>query len=212
MAMSSSEELVEKYTPLVMGIARDIYHQHKIPVEMDDLFAWGMAGLLECAQRFDPLKGVKFSTFAWYRIRGAIYDGIRDSGSFGRSGLRAMEHLDEYMSIKSEAGDTAVSLEDSFRALAQGIASAMVMKNIDDCVDISSENQSPEEDAIERSNHSQLFKNIDKLPPTEKFVIQEHYFNGRPLKEIAESRNRSKSWASRVHAKAIDILKEYFIG
>lgn len=208
--MFSQEELVEKYTPMVKGIARDIYRQIKNPVEMDDLIAWGITGLLECASRFDPLKGVKFSTYAWYRIRGAIYDGIRDSGSFGKSGLRAMEHLDEYMAVKSETGDTSISLEESFRAFAQGIASAMVMKNIDDLMNVSSDVLSPEEDAIENSNQSTLLKNIDKLPPTEKLIIEEHYFNGKSLKEIGEIRGRSKSWASRMHARAIDILKELF--
>ena len=43
---------------------------------LDDLIAYGQLGLAEAAQKFDAESGVRFTTFAYYRVRGAIYDGV----------------------------------------------------------------------------------------------------------------------------------------
>jgi RNA polymerase sigma factor for flagellar operon FliA len=51
---------------------------------LDDLKGYGHIGLLEAQQRFDPKHGVNFETFATYRVRGAIFDGLRDCGLLGR--------------------------------------------------------------------------------------------------------------------------------
>ena len=59
-------------------------------VVFDDLLAYGHLGLLEARARFDPCRGVQFDTYARYRVRGAIYDGLRSLGVFSR---RAYEDL-----------------------------------------------------------------------------------------------------------------------
>src|SRR5262245_43099829 len=46
-------------------------------VQRDDLFGWGMRGLIEGADSFDPARGLQFSTYAFPKIRGAILDELR---------------------------------------------------------------------------------------------------------------------------------------
>ena len=54
-----------------------IYPRVREHVEFDELVALGNAGLAEAAQRYEPDRGATFATFAWYRVQGAIVDGLR---------------------------------------------------------------------------------------------------------------------------------------
>ncbi|MBN2724165.1 MAG: sigma-70 family RNA polymerase sigma factor [Deltaproteobacteria bacterium] len=200
-------ELIEKYRLMVFKLATDIKSKSTIPLELEDLISYGITGLLESKSRFDPLKGSKFSTFAWYRIRGAIYDGIREHGNFGRSGLRAMERFNEYMSIKSEEKNIDISLEGSMSGLAQGIEAILVMKSLDDSINIASDDAV--EENVERNQLIDMVRaNVDSLPEPEKNVLKEYYFADKTLTEIGNERNRSKSWATRMHARAIDKIRK----
>jgi RNA polymerase sigma factor (sigma-70 family) len=68
---SDSKAVVEQYTPYVRSIAGKVRKKLPPDIEFDDLVEYGMIGLLEAAQRFDPEAGANFMTFAYYRIRGA---------------------------------------------------------------------------------------------------------------------------------------------
>jgi RNA polymerase sigma factor (sigma-70 family) len=69
---------------LVRTIAWRIHCRVPCSVELDDLVAYGQIGLLEALQRFDKDRGMKFATFAWHRIRGAILDGLTKMNWFDR--------------------------------------------------------------------------------------------------------------------------------
>ncbi len=67
--------LIEENQGLVYHLAGKIHRSLPVRYEFDDLVGYGMLGLTEAAQAFSPGHGVKFSTFAFFRIRGAIFDG-----------------------------------------------------------------------------------------------------------------------------------------
>jgi RNA polymerase sigma factor FliA len=75
--------LNEDYAGLVSYIAREVYQEWNLwgssseDIEAQELVQVGWLGLLEAWRRFDPKRGVKFSTFVTYRIRGAILDYLR---------------------------------------------------------------------------------------------------------------------------------------
>src|SRR6476620_4635476 len=77
--------LAEQYMPYVRSIAGKIKKTVAKEIEFEDLVEYGMIGLLEAADRYDPSHGANFMTFAYYRIRGAIYDGLRGMGWMSRS-------------------------------------------------------------------------------------------------------------------------------
>src|SRR5437868_3539534 len=89
----AQQRLVEDYIPFVRSIARKLREQVPM-VEFDDLVGFGMQGLIEASQRFDDRHGVAFTTFAYYRVRGAMFDGLRSMGWLPRS---------EYSRIRTEA-------------------------------------------------------------------------------------------------------------
>ena len=81
-SVGSAEALVEQYRSFVTALAKKILRSLPSFVELEDLEGYGQIGLIEASRRFDPTRGVQFKTFAYYRIRGAIYDGIRKMAWF----------------------------------------------------------------------------------------------------------------------------------
>jgi RNA polymerase sigma factor for flagellar operon FliA len=105
----SQKELVEQYSEYVVRIAKQVKRTLSPNIETDDLISYGMTGLIEAAERFDPSVGANFSTFSYYRIRGAIYDGLRVMGSLSRTEYRR-QRFDEKASayLESETVRAAV--------------------------------------------------------------------------------------------------------
>jgi RNA polymerase sigma factor for flagellar operon FliA len=66
-----------EHLPIVRFIARRIHERLPQHVPIEDLYSAGVLGLLDAFGRFDPSKQVKFSTYAQFRIRGAILDSLR---------------------------------------------------------------------------------------------------------------------------------------
>ena len=79
-------EACARYQGKVLLLARRVKERlsSAARVELDDLISWGAIGLLEAFDRFDAGRGIKFSTYAEYRIRGAMYDALRTQDTFSR--------------------------------------------------------------------------------------------------------------------------------
>lgn len=71
------ESAVAPHLPLVRRLAAQLAFATPAHVQIDDLVGYGVLGLLDAVRRFDPARGASFETFAWYRIRGAMLDGLR---------------------------------------------------------------------------------------------------------------------------------------
>ena len=75
--VAARDHLIVSYSPLVKFIAGRVGAGLPASVDPGDLVSSGVLGLIDAIERFDPNQGVKFETFATPRIRGAIYDGLR---------------------------------------------------------------------------------------------------------------------------------------
>src|SRR5947207_15579345 len=111
--MAERDRLVEQHLSLVQAIAAKLKRTLGRSIDFDDLVGYGTKGLLEAAQRFDPTQGASFSTFAYYRVRGAMLDGLRTMGWYSRADYaryRAEERANEYLqnqSAREDAGKEA---------------------------------------------------------------------------------------------------------
>src|SRR5258707_11962977 len=123
MAAPEKNQLVEQHLGLVQAIARKVKKTLGARIDYDDLVAYGSKGLVEAAERYDARPGVAFSTFAYYRIRGAMFDGLRTMGWYSRADYaryRAEERANEYLQghadrpaaegASSQTADTAETL------------------------------------------------------------------------------------------------------
>lgn len=76
-ARALRDQLIEMHLPLVRYTATKMIPHLHASVERQDLVSWGTFGLIDAIERYDPDAGTKFSTFATYRISGAITDEMR---------------------------------------------------------------------------------------------------------------------------------------
>src|SRR5689334_9898661 len=74
---SPRSEVIERHVPLAKAVVARIRLAHGLSASFDDLYSLGLTGLMQAAERFDPARGVSFATYAYYRIRGAVLDGLR---------------------------------------------------------------------------------------------------------------------------------------
>lgn len=201
-----------------------VYARVKKHCEFDDLVALGTIGLAEAAQRFDPSRGVPFGAFAWYRTQGAIIDGMRKSSTLPRSvwsqlvALRAaaeyLEHQVEREAGAAKQGIAPASGADALAAVKSAMSAirTMYLTSLeglaeDKGFDPKAETDDPR-DAIDTARMgSKIRAAIAELPERERALVTKHYFEGKNLLEAGEELGISKSWASRLHAQAVDRLR-----
>src|SRR5256885_4750565 len=73
----SGEEVLRRHLPLVRRVVQRLAARKPPHIELDDLVSWGIVGLLDAIGKYDPRKEASFSTYAQFRIRGAILDHLR---------------------------------------------------------------------------------------------------------------------------------------
>lgn len=168
--------LVAHHLDLARRAAGRIYPRVRGLVSFDELCALANAGLAEAAQRYDPARGASFATFAWYRIHGAIFDGLRRSSQRRRA---------------ATAPAAVVSLE----ALR------------DRGFDAAGDAPGPGDDLDRARWTARLRVAIAQLPDKPRALVTKHYFEGKSLLEAGAELGVSKSWASRMHAQAVDRLR-----
>ena len=82
---SARENLILAYSPLVKYVAGRLSSNLPQSVDSADLISYGVFGLIDAIEKFDPGRGFKFKTYAMTRIRGAIFDELRSIDWIPRS-------------------------------------------------------------------------------------------------------------------------------
>jgi RNA polymerase sigma factor for flagellar operon FliA len=214
----ASQQLVEQGQQLVYQLAMEIRRKIPFRVDMEDLVAYGQVGLAEAARDFDETRGASFITYAYYRVRGAIYDGVSNMSWTSRAFHRKLR----YQRVAEETlCDEAVenpgepqSLRESarwFSALTQRLAVVYLAtqcgeKGLSESSIKDSSALPPPAIAAAREISERLRKLVDDLPPLTGRLIRLIYFEGTSLREAAERLSVSKSWASRLHAQTLEQL------
>jgi len=217
-AVKTTDQLIEECQGLVKSLAWKARAGLPHSVDVDDLVGYGQVGLSEAARAYDPARGVKFSTFAYYRVRGAIYDGLTMMSWFRRSPSRdvkfeqmANEVLEEQSGEASRSEVT--SLRDDSRWLKELSASLAVVYLAGDRPGAESEMQvvdksmpTPQSEVSQDEVHARLANLVDSLSGQEGALIRAAYYEGLSLTDAARRIGVSKSWASRLHAQTLKRL------
>lgn len=209
------DELIERYLPYVRSIAQSIVSKLPSQIDINDLIGYGRIGLIEAVERFDRTRGVSFKTFAYYRIKGAIYDGLRQIGWFSRSEFArirfeqsANELMNQYSDSNSELRSQGPEDEvKEIEAMFSGIVSAyMLSLETSESLNTPETRATPDED-YETKEFSQIIREaVGQLPDTERKLIEYYYYQGLTLEEIGNKLGLSKSWTSRLHTKCLQHL------
>jgi len=204
----------------VQAIAAKLKRTLGRSIEFEDLVAYGTKGLLEAAERFDPTQGASFSTFAYYRVRGSMLDGLRTMGWYSRADYaryRAEERANEYMQNQSErdtagkeagAGkpDAGSALE-SIAELLGGVATIHIT-SLEAAASVADDRLPPPDADISRvQDRARVRAALQRLPEKERALMELYYFGEKNLEEAGAVLGLSKSWACRLHSRAVDLLR-----
>jgi len=206
------DELIEQYMPFATSVANRVAQTLSSSVDYEEVICNARIGLLEAAKRFDETQQVDFKTFAYYRIRGAIYDGLRKSGWIPRSiytKIKMEEAANDYMRYKSEhSGEKDEEHEHQLIDTVNSMASIYVIS-----IDASEEFELEDKDQVDlerkaefRQIREHMRVAIASLPEKEKKLVKMYYFQNKTLEEAGEKLSLSKSWTSRLHARALELL------
>ncbi len=223
---SAREQLILNYSPLVKFVAGRIAAGLPNSVENADLISYGMFGLIDAVEKFEPGRGVKFETYAISRIRGAIIDELRaldwvprSVRSRARDIERAIVTLEGRLmrtpvdtEIADELGITLKELHDAYSKL-----SYTSIVSFEDLWALGSDREDrPPAFALEDENAENpvdtfeveemkdiLADAIERLPDRERTVIALYYYDGLSLKEIGQVLGVTESRVSQMHTKAV---------
>lgn len=225
-----STAIPEENIPLVIdhiqfatNLARQFYRQRKnLGIELNDFVGAALLGLCYAARCFDAGRGENFRTYAYFRIRGAMYDLLRRSGGVSRSHFGVLvSRKNSYDSIKHEADCKLRSqmpytfARDSselirLRSLIEDVGIRVHPSSERNTVEISyAEEVSPETVAGVSSMRRYIKRLIAELPERERNVIYYRYYERQSFDDMKELfGGMSKSWLSRLHMRALETLKE----
>lgn len=220
------DELIVQYAYLIKYVAGRLSIYFGSNVEFDDLVGYGAFGLIDAIEKFDITKGVKFETYASFRIRGSIIDSIRDLDWVPRSLRQKNKELEKvYAEVENELGHSAtdkevaeklgISMSEFYKLLNDVNVSSMMSleefmeQNYERGLEIVSDNTDDKPEAALESIEIKeiLIDAIDKLPEKEKAVITFYYFEELTLKEISSIMNVTESRISQLHTKALLRMK-----
>jgi RNA polymerase sigma factor for flagellar operon FliA len=207
---------IEEGLPVVEAIARGMSRQFGRYVSYEDLVSQGRETLLQAARTFDPDRGVPFPRWAALRVRGAMLDGTRQQGNLPRRVYRklraaqAMDHIEEAAQEEAppatpEAADAALGEQLSSAAMAAALA-FLGMRSSDFIADAQDPDHSPESNVGYAQMVEFVRSAIATRPEQEQALLRRVYFDEVTIEEAAREMGLSKSWGSRLHARAIEGL------
>lgn len=220
------EQIILEYAPLVKVVAGRLSMYLGYNVEYDDLVGYGVFGLIDAIDKFDPSKEVKFETYASLRIRGAILDQIRKMDWIPRTVRQKQKKIDEAIkNIEAETGRTATDEEisaaigisgDEYVEWQQQLMVTNVVslneftdQGIEAPVDRNAKQKfdMPEDIALQSEMKQMLVEALNLLTDKERAVVTMYYYEELTLKEISNVLEVSESRVSQLHTKALGKMK-----
>ena len=226
----SREKLILHYAPLVKYVASRVATGLPASVEQADLVSYGMFGLIDALQKFEPGRGNKFETYAIPRIKGAIIDELRAMDWVPRSiRFKAREiekaHTDLEAMLKRQPTEREMAerLGISRRELHDVVSqiSFVSVLALDELVSVGADRgeqvslidtladrgTDPTSGVESQETRSLLSTAINELSEREKIVVTLYYFEGLTLAEIGEILGVTESRVCQIHTKAVGGLR-----
>ncbi|MGH9065218.1 MAG: RNA polymerase sigma factor WhiG [Acidimicrobiales bacterium] len=220
------DRLIMHYSPLVRYVANRVSVGLPHSVEQADLVSYGVFGLIDAIDKFDPSRNIKFETYAIARVKGAIIDELRAIDWVPRS-VRTKAKSVEKAYAKLEATlrrsptdaevavEMGISEEELHQVFTQVSVSGLVA--LDEMVssggdrsesttlgDTVADREAGPLDVLEVEDTKQVLASaINRLGDRDKLVLTLYYYEGLTLAEIGEVLGVTESRICQIHTKAV---------
>ena len=215
------DQLILLYSPLVKFVAGRVASGLPPSVDSADLVSYGVFGLIDAIDKFEPERGHRFESYAMSRIRGAMVDGLRSLDwvprtlrARAREIERAIQRFEAEVHRAPSESELAAAMQMTVRQLQSNlsrIAQAGVT-TLDGSLSDGIEPRStlgadpiaePGEGLLAEESRQALRANVAALPPRERTVLLLYYFENLNMAEIGQIVGVSESRVCQIHAKAV---------
>jgi len=225
----SKDDLLKRFAPLVRHVVERVAATLPRNVDHEDLYSAGVLGLLDAHAKFDTRKGVKFETYAVWRIKGAVLDQLRALDWVSRSMRRKARNLDGVTRKLDQRLGRAASEDELARELKMSRGDfyrlldhvrGAVLVSLDESragdeqesttlADHLADPQAADLEAQleEQQTRHVLLRTLNLLPEQERLVVALYYYEHLTLKEIGRTLGISESRVSQVHTRAMARLR-----
>jgi len=202
-------------------------------VAEDDLIGWGVLGLLDAVDKYDPSQKIKFRTYASFRVKGSMLDEIRSLDWAPRSLRHRMREVEAAASdLRREFGREPsqeqvarradITIEQLSKILAQAKEASLV--SLDEAHrtedgdeyrtgDLAADSgvSSPFDTVVKAEVVEKMSSAIADLPESQRKVIHLYYYEELTLKEIGAVLGVSESRICQIHKEAVKSLKQVMV-
>lgn len=225
--------IVKSYAPLVKHIVGRFNLTYSTTLSQDDLYQFGVLGLLRALDRFDPEMKVPFKSFVYKRIHGEVIDAMRKEGLIGRDMYEKVKKLEKSVkALSSRLGREAavdeicqamnIDQDEYYNILNTSQMTYMTSLNntitddegasvykIDVLEDDSQE--SPEDMVINKNLKARLKEVINVLPERERLILALYFYEELTLADIAKILSLSEARISQILNKTLIEIKTKFL-
>jgi RNA polymerase sigma factor for flagellar operon FliA len=223
--VGTRDEILTRHLPLVKQVVQRLAVRKPPHIDIDDLVSWGIVGLLDAIKKYDASKEASFSTYAQFRIRGAILDhlrsldwvprSVRQKASLLEKTCRQLENtlgrppqeeeiagalgvdITEYQGLLSKVGEMSLfSLEDL------GFGSGEERLEVGSLIEPTNSND-PLATVLTQERVEIVADAIGQLPDRERMVVTLYYHEELTMKEVGAVLGLTESRVSQVHSQAM---------
>lgn len=217
-----------KYQGLITHMARGLSVSLPKYVETEDLESSGQLGLKDAIEKFDPERGFKFETYASFRIRGAMIDGLRRTDWSPRSVRSRDRKVDMATSeLLQSLGRTptpdevaefaGVSVKDVYRAETDSRLGSLDVEILEDGSDslesiLTNDSGDLSDQVLTTFRAEELADAIAGLQPRERVTLVLHYLHNRTLAEIGSEFGVTESRCCQILSKSLRDIRATMLG
>jgi RNA polymerase sigma factor for flagellar operon FliA len=216
-------ELIENFRYKVRFVAVKLARDLPSSTDLDDLISTGFIGLMDAAEKFDPSRGVKFETYAEFRIRGAILDDLRKQDWMSRTARdkinemkAARENLESTNGVLPSQAEMSQQMRmplAKFQEMMRDLGSLSLV-GLEDLQETSGTLESNDEwanpfrEAMRKEIKVIVEGMLESISEQERMVLNFYYKRGLTLREVSTILSVSESRVSQIHTEAVKNLRK----
>lgn len=230
--LNARSALIEQYVPLVRYVVGRMGLTLPPTLDFEDIVSFGIIGLIDAIERFEPERGLRFGTYAIQRIRGAILDELRTLDWAPRTVRARMRQLDKASSILSGrlhrdptlgelAEELDISVEEVDRIINDAVSTVTTSLDLpaydDDARStvgdtVACHTETPDMSLEMRENLECIAQGLGALDPNARALMALYYFEGLTFTQIGDLLGVTESRVCQIHAESMRELRRSAVG